>query len=101
MPCSYGRSRMGKPRYRRGSSSDPLRRARAPLRPSVEGQHGPCDFAGLHRAEGFVDVAETAALGHHVVEVEAALAVEIEVERDVEAKAVGPHARGLHLAFRP
>src|SRR5216684_1410441 len=67
---------------------------------SIEGQHRPRYFAGFHCAEGFVDVAETAAFGHHVVEVEAALAVEIEVERDVDPEAVGAHARGLHLAFR-
>ena len=39
---------------------------------SVEGQDGAGDFAGFHLAEGFVDVAQPAALGHHVVEVEAA-----------------------------
>src|SRR5579863_9066770 len=66
----------------------------------IKRQHGPCDLARFHRAEGFVDVAEVAALGHHAVEVEAALAVEIEVERDVDAEPVGAHARGLHLAFR-
>src|SRR5271166_2986371 len=65
----------------------------------IEGQHRAGDFAGFHRAEGFVDVAETAALGHHVVEVEAALAVEFEIGRDVGAEAVGAHPRGLHLAL--
>ena len=35
------------------------------------------------------------------VEVEPALAVEIEIERDVVAKPVRAHARGLYLAFRP
>src|SRR5271166_6785009 len=66
----------------------------------VESQDGACDFAGFHRAEGFVDVAKMAALGHHVVEVEAALAVKIEIERDVVAEAVRAHPRGLHLALR-
>src|SRR5271169_6111027 len=69
-------------------------------RPSVEGQHGAGDFTGLHRAEGFVDVAEPAAPGHHRIEVEPALAVEIEIKRDVGAEPVRAHARGLHLAFR-
>src|ERR1051326_3810440 len=66
----------------------------------VEGQHGAGDFARLHRAEGVVDVAELAALCHHRIEVQAALAVEIEIERDVGAETVRAHARGLHLAFR-
>src|ERR1700722_1977866 len=34
---------------------------------SIKGQHGTGDFTGLHGAEGFVDVAEMAALGDHVV----------------------------------
>src|SRR5688572_25270705 len=75
----------------------------APILPPawlIEGQHGAGDLAGLHRAEGFVDVAEAAALGDHAVEVEAALAVEFEIGRDVGAELVGAHARGLHLAFR-
>ncbi len=54
--------------------------APSPVDPaSIERQHGPRDFAGFHRAEGFVDVAETAALGDHRIEVEPALAIEIEV----------------------
>src|ERR1051325_3064001 len=40
------------------------------------------------------------ALGDHVVQVEPALPVEIEIERDVDAKAVRAHPGGLHLAFR-
>src|ERR1700736_6687750 len=67
---------------------------------SIEGQDGAGDLAGLHRAEGFVDVAEPAALGDHVVEVEPALAVEFEIGRDVVAEAVGAHPRGLDLALR-
>jgi len=66
----------------------------AGLAPSIERQHRPGNFAGLHRPKSFVDVAEVAAPGHHGVEVEAALAVENQVERDVGAKAVGnPSAR--------
>src|SRR6516165_12106539 len=66
----------------------------------IEGQHGAGDLAGLHRAEGFVDVAEPAAFGDHRVEVEPALAEEIEIDRDVGAEAVRAHPRGLHLALR-
>src|SRR6516165_6015091 len=66
----------------------------------IEGQHGAGDLAGLHRAEGFVDVAEPAAFGDHRVEVEPALAEEFEVGRDVVTEAVRAHPRGLHLALR-
>ncbi len=50
-----------------------------PPSPSIERQHRARDLAGFHRAEGFVDVAEMAALGDHRIEVEPALAIEIEV----------------------
>src|SRR5215469_10616038 len=66
----------------------------------IEREYRPRDLAGFHCAEGFVDIAEAAALGDHRVEVEPALAVEIEIGRDVVAEAVRAHARGLHLAFR-
>ena len=55
---------------------------------SVEGQHGAGDFAGFHRPERLVDVAEPAAFRNHRVEVEPALAEEVEIERDVGAEAV-------------
>ncbi len=65
-------------------TSQPAHQCPAVDRPlSIESQHGAGDFAGFHGAEGFVDVAETAALGDHRVEVEPALAEEIEIERDV------------------
>ena len=67
---------------------------------SIEDEHRAGDFAGFHGAEGFVDVPETDALGDHVVEFEPALAVEVEIERDVVAEGVAARARGLHLAFR-
>jgi hypothetical protein len=41
----------------------------------------------LHGAEGFVDVGKAALFGDHAVENEPALAVEIEIERDVIAEA--------------
>src|SRR6516164_3999742 len=66
----------------------------------IERQYGSCDLPSFHCTEGFVDIAEAAALGDHRVEVEPALAVEIEIGRDVVAEAVRAHARGLHLAFR-
>src|SRR5260221_7011781 len=67
----------------------------------IKCEDGAGDFAGFHCAEGFVDVAETAALCHHVVELQAALAVEFEVGRDVGAETVRAHPRGLHPALRP
>src|SRR5262245_24992463 len=67
--------------------------------PSVEGQHRTCDLARLHRAECLVDVLEPPAPGHHLVEQQPALAIEIEIERDVNAEPVAPHPRGLHTAF--
>src|SRR5262245_44307568 len=59
---------------------------------SVEGQHGPRDLTGLHRAERHVDVAQPPALADHLVELQPALAVEIEIARDVGAELVAAHA---------
>src|SRR5437899_9574247 len=61
---------------------------------SLERQDGARDLAGLHRAEGLVDVLQLSAPRHHLVEQQTALAVEVEVARDVDAEAVGAHARG-------
>src|SRR5215212_4114476 len=41
-----------------------------------------------------------AGLRHHAVEIEPSLLVEFEIVRDVIAKAVRAHARGLDLALR-
>src|SRR4029453_17063168 len=66
-----------------------------------EHQNGTRDLARLHRAERFVDVAEPAATADHLVQHQAALAIELQVARNVRAKPVAAHARGLHLALRP
>src|SRR6267142_2404151 len=67
---------------------------------SIEHEHGPRDLAGLHRAERFVDVVEPSAARDHLVEQEPALAIELQVARNVGAESVAAHARGLHLALR-
>src|SRR5687768_3106315 len=67
---------------------------------SVEREHGARDLACLHRAEGVVDVLESPAPRDHLVEQQPSLAIELEVERDVEAEAVATHPRGLHAALR-
>src|SRR4029077_4788739 len=79
---------------RAGGGRDADRARDAPA--SIEGQDSAGALAGLHRPEGLVDVAEPAALGDHAVEIEAALAVEFKIGRDVVAEAIGAHARGLH-----
>src|SRR3989449_354437 len=68
---------------------------------SIEHQHSARDFAGLHRAKGVVDVLEAAAARDHLVEQEPSLAVELQVQRDVEAEAVAAHPGRLHPALRP
>src|SRR5262252_2162376 len=68
-------------------------------RRSVEGQDGTRDLARLHRAEGLVEVVEAAATGDHLVEQEAALAIEVQIARNVDAEAVAAHAGGLHATF--
>ena len=60
-----------------------------------EHQHCACDFAGFHRAECFVDVLELAATRDHVVEVEAALLIELDDARHVDAETVRAHEASL------
>jgi hypothetical protein len=82
--CNNGISRYG-------IAEGPQARLRHPILPLVrliERKHGAGDLAGFHRAKGFVDVAEPAALGDHAIEVEPALAVEFEIGRDVGAELV-------------
>ena len=45
---------------------------------SVEGQDGARNLTRLHRAEGLIEVVQTAAAGDHLVEQQAALAIEVE-----------------------
>src|SRR4051812_13721372 len=68
---------------------------------SVEHQHGPCDLACLHCPERLVDVAEPAASADHLIQLQPALTVELQVVRDVGAELVGAHAGGLHAALGP
>ena len=55
---------------------------------SIEGQHHARHLAGLHGAEGLVDVLQAATARDHLVEQEATLAVELEVAGDVGAEGV-------------
>src|SRR5438874_3934169 len=64
---------------------------------SVEHQDRAGDLASLHRAEGVVDVLELAAAGDHLVELQSALAVELDVAGHVHLEAVGAHAAALNL----
>src|SRR6185295_8992389 len=73
--------------------------ARSP-RSSIKSQNRTRDLAGLHRAERLVDVVEPPAARDHLVEHEPALAVELQVARNVGPEAIAAHARGLHLALR-
>src|SRR5215831_17226509 len=70
-------------------------------RVSIEGQHHARYLAGLHGAEGLVDVLQAAAAGDHLVEHEAPLAVELEVAGDVGTEGVRAHAARLEAALRP
>src|SRR5262249_27044753 len=65
---------------------------------SVEHEDGADDFAGFHGAEGFVDVIQAAAARDHLIETQAALHVEIDVARHVDAEAVGAHHAALEFA---
>src|SRR5205085_6386231 len=64
---------------------------------SVEHQHRAGDLAGLHRAEGLVHVLELAAAADHLVELQPALAVELDVAGHVDLEAVAAHAAALDL----
>src|SRR6266567_4667801 len=55
---------------------------------SIEGEHRTDGFTGLHRAEGFVNIIKPSALGNHLIELEPALAVEVQVARHVDPKAI-------------
>src|SRR3989449_1078232 len=66
----------------------------------VERQHRAGDLPRLHRPERVVDVVEPPPAADHLVEQESPLAVELEVERDVDAEAVGAHPRRLHPTLR-
>src|SRR5579863_5889266 len=66
---------------------------------SIEHQHRARDLARLHRTEGLVDVLEPPVAAHHVVEVEAALPIEIEILGHVEAETIGAHVAALDSFF--
>src|SRR5712691_219695 len=57
----------------------------------VERQHRAGDLPRLHRPERVVDVVEPPPATYYLVRQDSSMAVEIEVERDVDAEAVGAH----------
>src|SRR5215207_6697485 len=63
----------------------------------VEQQDRASDLAGLHRAKRLVDILQAAAPRDHLVELEAALAVVVDVSRHVHLEAVRAHAAALHF----
>src|SRR5437763_14753553 len=64
---------------------------------SVEHQDRARDLACLHRAEGLVHVLELAAAADHLVQLQPALAVELDVARHVDLEAVAAPAAALDL----
>src|SRR6266478_6460083 len=67
---------------------------------SIERQNRPGDLARLHGPERLVDVVEPPATRDHLVEQEPALAIELQVARNVGPETIAAHARGLHPALR-
>src|SRR3989454_529420 len=61
----------------------------------IEHQHCAGDLAGLHRAEGVVDVLETATAGDHLVQAQKPSLVEVDVLRHVDLETVRAHAAAL------
>src|SRR2546427_2892713 len=76
---------------RRVRSTTFLRMCRMAAGSLVERQHRAGNLPRLHRPERLVDVVEPPPAADHLVEQESPLAVELEVERDVDAEAVGAH----------
>src|SRR5262245_25624711 len=76
---------------------------RAPAEPGrsasvlIEHQDRSGDLAGFHRAKRLVDVLQAAATRDHLVELQAALAVELDVAGHVDLEAVAAHAAALDL----
>src|ERR1700738_2861947 len=62
-----------------------------------EHEDGARDLAGLHGAKRLVDVLELPAPGDHLVQLEPALPVQLDVVRHVDLEAVGTHAATLDL----
>src|SRR6266540_745426 len=65
----------------------------------LEHHDGAGHLASLHGAEELVHVLELAAAGDHLVQLEAALPVQLDVARHVHLEAVGAHAAALDLLF--
>ena len=65
----------------------------------VEGQHRARYLARLHRPKRLVDVVQPTAPRHQLVQLQSTLTVELEIARDVDAKSVRAHARGLYAAL--
>src|SRR4051794_21157902 len=58
---------------------------------SVEQQDRPRHLAGFHCPERVIDVAQYAAAGNHRVEIQTALAIELQIVRNVGAELVRTH----------
>src|SRR5262245_21710637 len=72
--------------------------ADGPLSPAwLEHDDGAGDLARLHGAEELVHVLELAAAGDHLVQLDATLAVPLDVARHVHLEAVRAHAAALDL----
>src|SRR5258708_39975523 len=74
-----------------------LRVKRSPL--SVEHQHTASDFAGFHRTKRLVHVFELQPLADHVVEIQPALQVEIDIAWHIDPEPITTHHRTLNLAL--
>src|SRR2546425_1787735 len=85
---------------RRVRSTTFLRMCRMAAGSLVERQHRAGNLPRLHRPERLVDVVEPPPAADHLVEQESPLAVELEVERDVAAEAVGAHPGRLPPTLR-
>src|ERR1700736_4129656 len=83
------------PNFRYSMFLPPPHRLKSVLHASIEHYNRARDFAALHRAERLVDVFEFRALADHLVEVESALQVKIDVSRHIDAEAIATHHRAF------
>src|SRR3972149_3098492 len=67
----------------------------------VERQDRARPLPRLHRPKGLVQVLQAAATRDHLVQQQPALAVKLQIARDIDAEAVGAHPRGLDAALCP
>src|ERR1700730_6650445 len=83
------------PNFRYSIFLPPPNRLKSVLPTSVEHQNGARDFAALHRRKCLVDIFEFRALTDHLVKVESALQVKIDVARHIDAETIAPHHRSF------